>query len=56
MLSIALGEVSEMLIASARVLPRVAERTGYLYRYLELGDALRTVVTPMAERAKEGRA
>jgi NAD dependent epimerase/dehydratase family enzyme len=56
MLRIALGEVSEMLVASARVLPRVPERTGYVYRYPELDDALRTAVAPTARQAQEGRA
>jgi uncharacterized protein (TIGR01777 family) len=56
MLRIALGGVSEMLVASARVLPRVAVRTGYIFRYPELGDALRTVVTPIAAKGPKGRA
>jgi uncharacterized protein (TIGR01777 family) len=42
-LRLALGEVSEMLVASARVRPRVAERTGYDFRYPDLGPALRAI-------------
>jgi uncharacterized protein len=56
MLRVALGEVSEMLVASARVLPRVAERTGYVFRYLQPDDALRTAVAPRARQGQEDRA
>jgi hypothetical protein len=56
MLRIALGGVSAMLVASARVLPRVAVRTGYVFGYPQLDDALRTVVMPMAAKEQEGRA
>ena len=50
------SEVGEMLVASARALPRVSERTGHVFRYPQLEDALRGVVTCMAEKAREGRA
>jgi uncharacterized protein len=39
-LRLLLGEMSEVLTASARVLPRLAERTGYVFRYPDLDAAL----------------
>jgi uncharacterized protein (TIGR01777 family) len=39
-LSLALGEVSEVLLESQRVLPRVAQQSGYAFAYAELGPAL----------------
>jgi uncharacterized protein (TIGR01777 family) len=39
-LKLALGEVGSALLASARVVPRVAERTGYRFRYPTLDGAL----------------
>ena len=36
----ALGEMSEVVTASCRALPRVAERNGFPFRYPRLGDAL----------------
>jgi hypothetical protein len=41
MLRLALGEFATALLASQRVLPRVAEKTGYAFRYTRLEDALR---------------
>jgi uncharacterized protein (TIGR01777 family) len=43
-LRLALGEMAEMLLTGQRVLPRVAERLGYRFRYRELGAALRASV------------
>jgi uncharacterized protein (TIGR01777 family) len=43
-LRIAFGEMSEILMASQRVLPRVAERTGYAFKYTELDGALAAVM------------
>ena len=43
-LRIAFGEMSEILMASQRVLPRVAERTGYAFRHTELEGALAAVM------------
>ena len=40
-LKILLGEMSEVLLASQRVLPKVAESGGYRFAYPELGAALR---------------
>jgi uncharacterized protein (TIGR01777 family) len=45
-LRLAFGEMSEVLTASQRVRPRVAERTGYRFKYPELGGALDAVLTP----------
>jgi uncharacterized protein (TIGR01777 family) len=39
-LSLALGEVSEVVLESQRVVPRVARDTGYEFMYPELGAAL----------------
>jgi uncharacterized protein (TIGR01777 family) len=44
-LSVALGEVSEVLLESQRVVPRVALETGYEFVYPELGAALRECLT-----------
>ena len=44
-LRIGFGEVSDVLLASQRVLPRVAERTGYKFSYPELAGALSAVTT-----------
>jgi uncharacterized protein len=41
-LRLALGEFASVLLASQRVVPRVAERTGYAFRYAKLADALRS--------------
>ncbi len=43
-LRIAFGEMSEILMASQRVLPRVAERTGYAFKHTELVGALAAVM------------
>ncbi len=39
-LRIVFGEMSQILMASQRVLPRVAERTGYAFKHTELAGAL----------------
>lgn len=39
-LRLAFGEMSEILLASQRVLPRVAESSGYRFKYQELAGAL----------------
>jgi uncharacterized protein (TIGR01777 family) len=43
-LRLALGEMADMLLTGQRVLPRVAERLGYQFRYRDLGPALRASV------------
>jgi uncharacterized protein (TIGR01777 family) len=43
-LRIAFGEMSEILLASQRVLPRVAERTGYAFKHSSLDAALAAVM------------
>ena len=43
-LRLALGEMATMLLTGQRVLPRVAERLGYAWRYPELESALRATV------------
>ena len=47
-LRLALGELSEILIASQRVFPRVAEHTSYAFEHSDLGGALDDVMTSMA--------
>jgi uncharacterized protein len=44
-LRIAFGELSDMLIASQRVIPRVAEHTGYAFEHSDLARALDDVMT-----------
>ncbi len=43
-LRLALGEMAELLLTGQRVLPGVADRFGYAWRYPELGAALRASV------------
>lgn len=43
-LRVAFGEMSDLLTASQRVLPRVAERTGYAFEHTDLEAALRDVI------------
>jgi uncharacterized protein (TIGR01777 family) len=43
-LRLALGEFASVLLASQRVFPRVAERTGFRFRYTVLGDALGSAI------------
>lgn len=43
-LRLALGEVSDILLASARVLPRVAEHSGYVFEHPDLAGALDDVL------------
>lgn len=47
-LRIALGEFSDVLLASQRVLPRVAEHRGYVFAYSDLGRAIDDVTTSTA--------
>jgi uncharacterized protein (TIGR01777 family) len=42
----ALGQLSELLFASHRVVPTVAAQTGYAFRFSELDEALRECVGP----------
>ena len=43
-LALLFGELSTLLVASQRVVPRVAERTGYKFRFTSLEEALRQSV------------
>jgi NAD dependent epimerase/dehydratase family enzyme len=52
-LRLALGESSDILIASQRVFPRVAEQSGYVFEHPELAGALDDV---MASRAQSSTA
>jgi uncharacterized protein (TIGR01777 family) len=45
-LRLAFGEMSSLLFDSQRVLPGVAQRTGYLFRHPELEGALRDLLAP----------
>ena len=47
-LRLAFGELSDILIASQRVFPRVAEHTGYAFAYTDLDRALDDVMTAIA--------
>jgi uncharacterized protein (TIGR01777 family) len=48
-LRLALGEASDILIASQRVLPRVAEQSGYVFEHPDLEGALDDVMASMAQ-------
>lgn len=48
LLRAAMGEMVDALVVSQRVLPEVAVRTGYAFRYPQLTDALRALVGPGA--------
>ena len=43
-LRIAMGEMAEMALASLRVVPQVAEETGYRFRYPQLREALAEIL------------
>ena len=45
-LRLALGEVTSVLLASQRVLPKVAEKTGYQFQYPALEGAMRAALKP----------
>jgi uncharacterized protein len=45
-LKLALGEMSEMLLASQRVLPTVAKSAGFRFQYQELRPALENLLAP----------
>ncbi len=50
-LRIAFGEMSEILTASQRALPRVAERTGYVFEHTQLDEALAAVMAAPQQTA-----
>ncbi len=54
MLKLAVGEFAQVLLASQRVVPRVAERTGYQFRYPELSGAFQAILHK-AQRTKRSR-
>ena len=43
-LRLAFGEMGQVLTDSQRVLPKVAEQTGYAFKHAELGDALKVAL------------
>jgi uncharacterized protein (TIGR01777 family) len=43
-LRLAFGQMSEILVASQRVLPRATEQSGYVFQYPELNGALSAVI------------
>lgn len=47
-LRLALGEVTAVLLASQRVMPRVAEKTGYQFRYPTLDGAIRAALSEVS--------
>jgi uncharacterized protein (TIGR01777 family) len=54
LLKLAVGEFAEVLLASQRVVPRVAEQSGFQFQHPELAEALRAILdkpaSPRAER------
>lgn len=56
LLKLALGEFGEALVASQRVLPHVAEQTGFQFKHPELAETLRAILensaSPRAERRR----
>ena len=50
-LRVAFGEMSTILMASQRVVPRVAERSGYLFRHATLDAALGAALAEVPEAA-----
>jgi uncharacterized protein len=48
-LRLALGEVSDILLASQRVFPKVAENSGYVFEHPDIAGALEDVMTPMTQ-------
>ncbi len=48
-LRLALGEVSDILLASQRVFPKVAEQSGYAFEHPDLGGALNDVMASTAQ-------
>ena len=44
-LRLALGEVSDILLASQRVFPKVAENSGYVFEHPDIAGALNDVMT-----------
>lgn len=50
-LRLAFGAKSEIVMASQRVLPRVAQRSGYSFRHAELDGALRAALAPSVRQA-----
>jgi uncharacterized protein len=51
-LRLALGESSDILIASQRVFPKVAENSGYVFEHPDLAGALDDVMTSMAQSSR----
>ena len=49
-LRVALGEMSEVLLESQRVVPRVAQQSGYSFAHPELGSALAACLAQRKEQ------
>ncbi|HLY59709.1 MAG TPA: TIGR01777 family oxidoreductase [Terriglobia bacterium] len=49
-LRLALGEVTAVLLSSQRVMPRVAEKTGYQFRYPSLEGAIRAALSDVPQK------
>jgi hypothetical protein len=45
-LKVLLGEMSDVLLSSQRVLPAAAKAAGFEFRFPELGGALENLLTP----------
>jgi uncharacterized protein (TIGR01777 family) len=54
-LKLAVGEFAEVLLASQRVVPRVAEQTGYVFQYPELAGALQAILHGASSSTRAGR-
>ena len=50
-LRLAFGEMSSIMLASQRVVPRVATSSGYQFRYPSLDSALKAELSALTERA-----
>lgn len=55
LLKLALGEFGEALLSSQRVMPRVAEQTGYQFKHPELAESLRAILDQRASSRAEQR-
>ncbi len=55
MLRLALGGFADVLLCSQRVIPKVAQETGYTFRYPNLQEALAAAIWPPGGQASEAK-
>jgi uncharacterized protein (TIGR01777 family) len=53
LLRLALGDLADVLLGGQRLVPRVAERTGYQFRHPQLADALSALLAPAGPDTNE---